>query len=340
MSPLQVIWFFLIGLLLTGYAMLDGFDLGTGIWHLFAKGDEHRRTNLNAIGPVWDGNEVWLLTGGGAIFAAFPHVYATVFSGLYLALMLVLFALIFRAVSLEFRSKRASARWRGTWDVVFSIASIIPALLFGVAVGNILRGLPLDASKNFTGNFFDLLNPYALLVGLLGFAMLATHGALYLTMKTEGEPHERAKRWALTAWVVYLGLYLVAAVVTILSQPQLLENYSALPILWLLPVFALAMIILIPVFRSKGRDGRAFAASSLSIIGLCATAAAGLFPNLVPALGNPQWSLTITNSSSSALTLETMLILALVGMPFVVGYTIWIYRTFRGKVKMEPTLHY
>ncbi|MFH1010111.1 MAG: cytochrome d ubiquinol oxidase subunit II [bacterium] len=340
MSALQVTWFFLIGLLLTVYAILDGFDLGAGIWHLFAKKDEHRRLTLNAIGPVWDGNEVWLLTGGGALFAAFPHVYATVFSGLYLALMLVLFALIFRAVSIEFRSKRPSTCWRSTWDIAFSIGSILPALLFGVAVGNILRGLPLDESKNFTGSFFDLLNPYALLIGLLGFAMLATHGALYLALKTEGELAERAKRWGRNAWLAYLVLFVLTGVVTILSQPQLLRNYAALPVLWILPLFALVTILAIAIFRRKGSDGKAFLASSLSIAGLCAIVAADLFPNLVPALGNPEWSLTVMNSSSSSLTLGTMLILALVGMPIVIGYTIWIYRTFRGKVKVETDLHY
>jgi cytochrome d ubiquinol oxidase subunit II len=340
MSALQTIWFLLIGVLLTVYAILDGFDLGVGFWHLFTKKDEHRRAFLNAIGPVWDGNEVWLLTGGGAIFAAFPHVYATVFSGLYLALMLVLFALIFRAVSIEFRSKSPSASWRNTWDRAFSIGSVVPALLFGVAVGNILRGLALDATKNFTGTFFDLLNPYALLFGLLSFAMFITHGALYLVLKTENELALRAKRWAQNVWGIYLGLFVLASIVTIITQPQLLENYFNVPVLWLFPIFAIAMIIAVRVFNGKDKAGRAFLSSSLAIVGLCATAAAGLFPNLVPALNNPQWSLTVVNASSSTLTLTVMLILALLGMPIVIGYTIWIYRTFRGKVKLDADLHY
>jgi len=340
MNALQAIWFLLIGVLLAVYAILDGFDLGVGFWHLFTKKDEHRRAFLNAIGPVWDGNEVWLLTGGGAIFAAFPHVYATVFSGLYLALMLVLFALIFRAVSIEFRSKSPSTRWRNTWDRAFSIGSALPALLFGVAVGNILRGLPLDSTKNFSGTFFDLLNPYALLFGLLGFAMFITHGALYLVLKTENELALRAKRWAQNVWGIYLGLFVLASIVTIITQPQLLDNYFSVPVLWIFPIFAIVMILAIRVFNGKDKAGRAFLASSLAIVGLCATAAAGLFPNLVPALNNLQWSLTVVNASSSTLTLTVMLILALLGMPIVIGYTIWIYRTFRGKVKMETDLHY
>ena len=176
MLELQVTWYFLIGFLLTVYAVLDGFDLGVGFWHLFTKSDEDRRVLLNAVGPVWDGNEVWLITGGGALFAAFPHVYATVFSGMYLALMLVLYALIFRAVSMEFRSKDPSARWRAGWDAAFSLGSVVPALLFGVALGNLLRGLLLDATKTYVGGFFNLLNPYALLIGVVGLAMIATHG--------------------------------------------------------------------------------------------------------------------------------------------------------------------
>ncbi len=335
MSFLQVTWFFLIGVLLTGYAILDGFDLGVGFWHLFTRKDENRRILLNAIGPVWDGNEVWLLTGSGAIFAAFPHVYATVFSGFYLALMLVLFALIFRAVSVEFRSSVPSPRWRNAWDIAFAVGSIIPTLLFGVAFGNILRGLPLDESKNFVGNFFTLLNPYALLIGLVGFAMLATHGALYLVLKTESNLAQRAASWAKRAWTIYLVLFIVASAVTVTAQRQLLENYKAVPILWLLPFFALGTIIMIGLFIGKGKQVKAFIFSALSIVGLMAMSGAALFPNLVPALGNPELSLTVMNASSSSLTLKTMLILALVGMPVVIGYTVWVYRTFAGKVKLE-----
>ena len=178
MTTYQIIWFILVGVLLGGYALLDGFDLGVGFWHLFTKGDRARRIALTSIGPVWDGNEVWLLTGGGALFAAFPPVYATVFSGFYLAMMLVVISLIFRAVALEFRSKVEDERWRKAWDVAFSLGSILAALLFGVAVGNVLRGVPLDGEGNFTGTFFGLLNPYSLVFGLLSVAMVATHGAL------------------------------------------------------------------------------------------------------------------------------------------------------------------
>jgi cytochrome d ubiquinol oxidase subunit II len=331
MSGLQVTWFLLIGLLLTVYAILDGFDLGVGFWHRFTRKDSDRRALLNAIGPVWDGNEVWLLTGGGAIFAAFPPVYASVFSGLYLALMLVLLALIFRAVSVEFRSKVESPAWRGAWDFAFSSGSSLIALLLGVALGNLLRGLPLDANGNFTGDFFTLLNPYAVLIGLTGFAMLIHHGALYIQLKTDGELSDRARHWAAFSWVLYLVLFLTAAIVTVASQPRLLVNYSAAPILWAIPILALACVVLAGVFNIKKRAGLAFIFSSLSIGGMMAIAGAALFPDLVPALGAPEHSLTLYNSSSSELTLKTMLILALIGMPLVLGYTIWIYKAFAGK---------
>ena len=339
MSALQVVWFLLIGILLTGYAILDGFDLGVGFWHLFTKKDKDRRTLLNAIGPVWDGNEVWLLTGGGAMFAAFPHVYATVFSGLYLALMLVLFALIFRAVSLEFRSKVETPGWRKTWDIAFALGSIIPALLFGVAVGNILRGLPLDASKNFIGTFWTLLNPYALIVGLLSLSMFATHGALFISLKTEGALSESAKRWAKIAWYFFIALALIATIITVLTQRQLLRNVIDLPFLLIIPILTFASIDMIYIYLRRNKLIGAFTASCLSITGLMIIGAISIFPNLVPALNNPGFNLTIINSSSSPLTLKSMLIIAIIGMPFVLGYSYWVHKKFGGKVITESQVY-
>jgi cytochrome d ubiquinol oxidase subunit II len=335
MSGLQVTWFLLVGLLLTIYAILDGFDLGVGFWYLFTKKERDRRTMLRSIGPFWDGNEVWLLTGGGAIFAAFPHVYATVFSGFYLALMLVLFALIFRAVAVEFRNKVESPSWKSSWDWAFGLGSLLPALLFGVAVGNILRGVPLDGSMNFVGSFFGLLNPYSLLMGLVGLFMLATHGALYLVLKTDGDLSEHARGWASKSWVVFLALYIVAAVFTVAGQKHLLHNYGAAPALWVLPVLSVVMIVLVGVWNRRGDPGKAFTASSLAILLIMAKCAVALFPNMVPALGSPDLSLTIWNASSSHRTLLTMLILAVIGMPIVIGYTIWTYRVFAGKVTAD-----
>ncbi len=335
MSELQVIWFVLIGVLLAGYAVLDGFDLGVGFWHLFTKTDEDRRASLGTISPVWDGNEVWLLTGGGALFAAFPHVYATVFSGFYLALMLVIASLIARAVSVEYRSKDASPRWRAGWDCAFAAGSVTASLLFGVALGNVMRGLPLDEARNFTGNFFTLLNPYALLVGLTGVAMFATHGALYLRLKTEGNLSERAKGWAGKAAWAFMALFLVTLLVSIVFQPHLRTNYKAIPALWVIPLLALVCMAAVRVLNRADHAAGAFVCSAFSIVLVMAMVAIGLFPNLVPALNDSALSLTVSNSSSSPLTLKVMLIIALTGMPIVIAYTAWIYYIFRGKVKAE-----
>jgi cytochrome d ubiquinol oxidase subunit II len=201
---LNTVWFLLIGVLLVGYAVLDGFDLGVGVLHLFAKSDHERRVHLNAIGPVWDGNEVWLLTAGGAMFAAFPIVYATVFSGFYLAFMLLLFALIFRAVSLEFRGQFENPRWRSFWDWAFGLGSLLPAVLYGVAIGNVIRGLPIGADGSLNVSLFALLNPYALLIGLFSLAMFVMHGAAFLAVRTEGELQERMARATVGAWTAFV----------------------------------------------------------------------------------------------------------------------------------------
>jgi len=333
MSTLQVIWFLLIGVLLTGYAILDGFDLGVGFWHLFTRKSDDRRTLMNTIGPVWDGNEVWLLTGGGALFAAFPHVYATVFSGLYLPLMVVLFALIFRAVSLESRSKVDSPGWRRTWDIAFGLGSIIPGLLFGVAVGNILRGLPLDASKNFEGTLLGLLNPYSLLFGVVGLSMFATHGALYAWAKTSGDLSESMRKKARAAWYVFFLLFLIASAYTIFTQPHLVANWNKLPPLFVVLFIALFFMLLTRAYIRRGQSAKAFTASCLGVVGVMAINAVSLFPNLVPALNDPKLNLTIANSSSSPLTLRTMLIIAIVGMPIVLGYSLWAHKTFGGKIE-------
>jgi cytochrome d ubiquinol oxidase subunit II len=334
MTILQTIWWLLIGVLLTGYAVLDGFDLGAGFWHLFAKKDEDRRLFLNAIGPVWDGNEVWLLTGGGAMFAAFPPVYASVFSGMYLALMLVLFGLILRAVSIEFRSHLEDERWRRVWDVAFTVGTMIPALLFGVALGNVLAGMELAPNGDYLGGFFHLLNPYALLIGVLGLAMIVVHGGLYLAMKTEGDIAARIGGGVKIAWWVYLALFLVAGLVTFIFEPRMMQNFLYQPLLFLAPLGAMAAIVSLGVELRRGQITRAFVASALAIVGLMATAGASLFPNLVPSSDDFGLSLTLYNSSSSYNTLKVMLIIAVVFMPLVIGYTIWIYRTFRGKTTL------
>ncbi len=335
MYDLQIIWFLLIGVLLVGYAILDGFDLGAGVLHLWiAKNDRERRVVMNSIGPVWDGNEVWLLTGGGAIFAAFPKVYATVFSGFYLALMLVLTCLILRAVSLEFRSKEASPRWRTGWDTAFAVGSIGPALLFGVAVGNVLRGVPITAEGEFAGSFWGLLNPFALAVGVLGLAMFVMQGSAWLMMKTSDEVRVRATAAAKFSWIAFVVLWAAVTAFSALAAPHLWKNYTH-AISWIVPVVFVIATAAFPFFVRSGAAGRAFTASSISVAALIGIMGQALFPNMVPAFGNPSNSLTIANASSTLLTLRTMLVIALIGMPFVVGYTIWIYRHFMTKVVID-----
>ena len=329
---LNTIWFLLIGVLLIGYAILDGFDLGVGVLHLFARSDAERRVHINAIGPVWDGNEVWLLTAGGALFAAFPIVYATVFSGFYIALMLLLTALIFRAVSLEFRGKVDSPGWRRLWDWSFGLGSLLPAVLFGVAFGNILRGIPLDANHNFTGSFLSLLNPYAILIGLLTLVLFTMHGALYLALKTEGELNARITRWISPLWITMIILYVLATLGTFFVSPFLFEGMLGNPLFWVLFIVLLGSILWIPVAAKAGKSGLAFLASALSIACMIGLSALGLFPRLVPSLGGLGTSLTIYNASSSETTLMTMLVIALIGMPLVIAYTVFIYRIFKGKV--------
>jgi cytochrome d ubiquinol oxidase subunit II len=328
---LNTVWFLLIGVLLTGYAILDGFDLGVGVLHLFARSEEERRIHINAIGPVWDGNEVWLLTAGGALFAAFPVVYATVFSGYYLALMLVLVALILRAVSFEFRGKVASPAWRRVWDWAFGLGSLVPAVVFGVAVGNILRGLPFDADGNLEVSLLDLLNPYALVIGILSLAMFLMHGATYLTLKTDGALRERMAAWAGRLWVAYVLMFVVASVATFAAAPWLFREAGPSPLTWVCAAALLAAEFFLPVSLKDRRYGRAFLASSVSIAAQIGLAAVALFPRLVPARPDLARSLTIYNAASTPRTLTTMLIIALIGMPFVVAYTAIIYRVFKGK---------
>lgn len=332
---LNTIWFLLIGALLSGYAILDGFDLGVGMLHLFVKEDKERRIMLNSIGPVWDGNEVWLVTGGGALFAAFPHVYATVFSGFYNVMILLLFMLIFRAVAIEFRSKRPMKWWRQMWDVAFSVASFLIALLMGVALGNIITGIPIGADKEFAGTFLGLLNPYALLVGITTVALFMMHGAIYGVMKTEGELQTRLKGWVNNSIIFFVICYVTATMATLIYYQQMVENFRAIPILFVVALLNMLAIANIPREISKGREFRAFISSAASIAALLFLFAAGIFPNIVYSNPNPEYSLNIYNAASSDKTLTIMLIIALIGIPFVFAYTIIIYWIFRGKVKLD-----
>lgn len=332
---LNITWFILVGVLLTGYAILDGFDLGVGALHLLVKEDTERRILINSIGPVWDGNEVWLVTGGGALFAAFPHVYATVFSGFYTAFMLLLFVLIFRAIAIEFRSKQPGARWRNSWDKAFSISSIVIALLMGVALGNIITGIPLGADKEFTGNFWTLINPYTIMVGITTVALFMMHGSIYLTMKTEGKLQDKVRDWVNNTIIFFIIMYISTTMTTLIYFPHMIEPFKQSPLLFTVALLNMVAVANIPREIHHKREFRAFFSSAASIVFLLMLFAIGIFPNVVLSSPNPEFSLTIYNAASSQKTLGIMLLIAIIGVPFVLAYTISIYWVFRGKVKID-----
>ena len=331
---LNILWFILLGVLLTGYAILDGFDLGVGICHLGARNDRDRRVMLNSIGPLWDGNEVWLVTFGGALFAAFPDAYATAFSAFYLAFVLLLFALIFRAVSIEFRSKRDSPGWRTFFDYCFFVASTLATFLFGVAVGNAMKGIAVGADREFTGHFFDLLKPYPILVGVFAVAMFAMHGSIYLYLKTEGRLQQQIHRWMWRTFGFFLVAYLLTTIITLTQMPSAVENFRHFPWAWGVVVLNVLAIANIPRAIFLNRPGYAFISSCCTIAAFVFLFMVALFPNLIASSLDPAWNLTIYSAASSHKTLTIMAIIAALGMPFVLAYTTIIYWVFRGKVQL------
>lgn len=332
---LNLIWFFLLGVLLVGYAILDGFDLGVGIVHLCVRDDTERRILLNSIGPLWDGNEVWLVTFGGAIFAAFPDAYATAFSGFYLAFMLLLLALIFRAVSIEFRSKSQSKLWRGLFDIAFCAASTLATFLYGMAVGNCMLGLPIGADREFAGTVLDLLSPYAIMTGLFAVATFAMHGSIYLYLKTEGDLQRRIHGWMWTTFGLFLVMYLVVTIMTLIQVPAATANFRNHPWLWLVVLLNILAIANIPRAIMSQQPLYAFLSSAAVIAAFTFLFGVALFPNLVVSTLGEEYNLTIYNAASSQKTLGIMLAIAVLGMPFVVSYTAVVYWVFRGKVKLE-----
>ena len=331
---LNIIWFILVGILFTGYAILDGFDFGVGILHLFVKKDEDRRILLNSIGPVWDGNEVWLVTGGGALFAAFPGAYATVFSGFYEAFMLLLVALIFRAVAIEFRSKEAGSTWRTAWDIAFSTASFVAALQIGVALGNITRGIPLDKQGDFVGTFLGLLNPYSLLLGVTVVVLFAMHGAIFLVLKTEGELQATIKGWVPRLIGLFLILFLAFNVATFFECPNLVAVMITRPYGFVVLALDIVAAISIGVLTARGKEFPSFLMSCLTMVLLMAVLGISYFPHIVMSMPDPGNSLTIYNCASSHKTLWYMFIIACIGVPIVLAYTASIYWIFRGKTRL------
>jgi cytochrome d ubiquinol oxidase subunit II len=329
------LWFLLLGAVFTGYIILDGFDLGAGALHLFLRKEESRRIALNAIGPVWDGNEVWLVIGGGALFAGFPEAYATVFSAFYMPFMLFLAMLIFRAVSIEFRSKEPMPWWRATWDVTYSVSSILIGFLLGVVLGNLIQGIPIDKNFEYTGGFWNLLNPYALITGVTAISLFMMHGATYLIMKTESRLHIKLIILAKNASYFFVICYVTLTMATLVYIPQAADRFRAHPFLFLIPFVTLLTIVNTRRLLEKGHFFKAFFSSGLTSSLLLVTAALHLYPNLVISTLDPQNTITIFNGSSSAKSLGIMLTIAAIGVPIVVTYTTFVFWTFRGKVKMD-----
>ncbi|WP_031071828.1 cytochrome d ubiquinol oxidase subunit II [Streptomyces sp. NRRL S-118] len=322
---LHDVWFVVIAVLWTGYFFLEGFDFGVGVLtKLLARNRVEKRVLINTIGPVWDGNEVWLLTAGGATFAAFPDWYATLFSGFYLPLLLILVCLIVRGVAFEYRAKRPEERWQHNWEQAIFWTSLIPAFLWGVAFGNIVRGVKIDASKEYVGTLFDLLNPYALLGGLVTLTLFTFHGAVFTALKTVGDIRVRARKLALT-----LGLVTAALALGFLSWTQFSRGDGTS-----LVAMAVAVVALVGAVGAikAGREGWSFALSGVTIAAAVAMLFLTLFPNVMPSSLNPDWSLTVTNSASSPYTLKIMSWCAAIATPLVLLYQGWTYWVFRKRI--------
>lgn len=363
---LRVVWWLLLGVLLVGFAVTDGFDLGTGILLPFAgRNDLERRVIVNSVGPVWEGNQVWLILGGGAIFAAWPQLYAVSFSGFYLAMFAILAALILRPVAFKFRGKRDDRAWRTRWDIALFIGGFVPSLIFGVAMGNVLKGVPFrfgtDMHIFYDGSFFGLLNPFALLCGLLSVAMLMMHGAAWLQLKTTGPVADRARGYGSAAALATVVLYALAGfmlwsfvdgyrVTSALpvdgpSNPMLktvevhasawFTNYEAQPLLYVVPGVGLAGALLAFIGLRSRAEIMTLLASGLSIAGIILSVGVSMFPFILPSSIDPRASLTVFDASSSHLTLFIMLVVTVIFIPIILAYTSWVYHVLRGKVDAD-----
>jgi len=328
-------WYLVIGATFTGYAILDGFDLGAGAIHLFFNKELSRRIVLNAIGPVWDGNEVWLVIGGGALFAGFPKVYAAVFSAFYIPFMLFLTALIFRAISIEFRSKEPMLWWRKMWDICYCISSSIVALALGLVLGNVLIGLPIDKAGNFTGNPWSFLNVYAIMVSITTLALFMMHGAIYLVMKTESRLYAKLTVIVKNSTIFFVISALLLSFYTLLYVPHLSHRIKENTWLFFVPVTMVFAIANIARRITHRRYRRAFLSSSVVISLLLIIVAVELYPNLVLSSSGEAYNLTVQNASSSDKSLGVMLTVAAIGVPLVAIYTTFVFWTFKGKVKLD-----
>ena len=331
----NVWWFLVFGGVISGYAILDGFDLGAGALHLLLKKEQSRRIALNAIGPIWDGNEVWLVIGGGALFAGFPVAYAAIFSAFYIPFMIFIVGLIFRAVAIEFRSKEPGPLWRKTWDVVYSVACIIISLSLGLMLGNVAFGIPLNQEKEFAGNWLSFFNPFAILVSITTLALFLMHGAIYLTMKTENRLYAKLHLLSNNFTVFFVLSFVITTLYTLLYIPHLSDFFRNNPASFIIPVLMILAIANIPRQIKKGKYRYAFISSAATISLLLIMVALEVFPYLLYSTENPANSITIHNGASSAKTMKILLVIALIGTPLVATYTSFVFWTFKGKVKLD-----
>ncbi len=346
---MATVWFMIVAVMVTVYVLLDGFDLGAGSVHLFiASNEQQRKTILRAIGPVWDGNEVWLLAAGGTLYFAFPLLYASSFSGFYLPLMMVLWLLMLRAIGIEFRTHIQDKLWQGFFDAVFGLASILLAIFFGAALGNVVRGVPLNADGYFfeplwtnwrVGMHNGILDWYTVICGVVALVTLVIHGSLYLANKTEGELNSRARKVASTLWPVQALLTILSLVATVYVVPHVLDNYSRWPIGYLVPAIVIGSLGYLFYAHSRGNEKGAFLASCAYIVAMLVGAAFALYPNVLPASTGQQYSLTIFNTAAGSHGLAVGFVWWILGMILAVGYFVFIYRMFRGKVKLEGDEH-
>jgi len=326
---LETLWFVLIAVLWIGFFFLEGFDFGVGILLPFiGKDDTDRRVMINTIGPTWDANEVWLLTAGGATFAAFPEWYATMFSGFYLPLFLILFALIFRGVAFEYRSKDKLPQWRTTWDWLIFVGSLLPALLFGVAFGNLVRGLEIDAAGEYVGGFWALLNPFSLAMGVASVVLFTLHGAIFLALKASGDVRDRAAALSKPLAIAATAVMAISMIWTYLTSDS-----GFVP--GMLPILAIGLLGVVIWLTREGMFGWAFACTGLTIVAVVAGIFVGMYPNVMTSTINPDYSLTVFNASSTTMTLQIMTVVALIFVPIVLVYQSWSYWVFRKRVGRE-----
>jgi cytochrome bd ubiquinol oxidase subunit II len=328
-------WFLVFGAVISGYAILDGFDLGAGSLHLFLRKEESRRIAMNAIGPIWDGNEVWLVIGGGALFAGFPVAYAAIFSAFYVPFMIFLVGLIFRAVSIEFRSKEPWPWWRRAWDIVYCFASVVISLSLGLMLGNVVEGLPLNANREFEGTLLSFFNPFAIMVSITTLALFMMHGAIFLTMKTESRLFVKLHVLANNFTVFFVVSFVITTVYALLYIPHLSDFFKSRPGWFAIPLLMILTIANIPRQVKVGKYRYAFISSAVTIALLLIMVALEVFPYLLYSPQHPANSISVYNASSSVRTMKILLVMALIGTPLVGIYTSFVFWTFKGKVKLD-----